>query len=240
MKSTTIFIKIYLLSNIFMLGIAFLGFSWIFVVYKKDTFFVDQVIPHFKKLSPIRKLIFGSFTVFSAIPNKFWINFKIHFIFVFIISIIIYCLGIIFPFLFICYIVYLMLCLENFVFGLLYEYSTYFKKFTNFMLFGSSSEPFALDYFQWFWGKNMWQQAGKKAASAVAGAAAANAKREQENREKFEYADKQTEQRSNEEEGFNNVTERAEFHKERRYEWIEENGTVTKIIKNIEDWCNAF
>jgi hypothetical protein len=81
---------------------------------------------------------------------------------------------------------------------------------------------------------------GKKAASAVAGAAAANAKREQKNREKLEYADKQTEQRSNEEEGFNNLTERAEFHKKRRYEWIEENGTVTKIIKNIEDWCDAF
>jgi hypothetical protein len=75
-----------ILAEAFMLVIALLGFLFIYIVYKKDTFFVNEVLPHFKKLSPMRKLIFGSFTVFTAIPNKFWINVKIHFIFVFIIS----------------------------------------------------------------------------------------------------------------------------------------------------------
>jgi hypothetical protein len=79
-----------ILAEAFMLVIALLGFLFIYVVYKKDTFFINEVLPHFKKLSPLRKLIFGIFTVFTAIPNKFWINVRIHFIFVFIISSIIF------------------------------------------------------------------------------------------------------------------------------------------------------
>ena len=130
-----------------MLVIAIWGFLLIFIVYQKDTFFVNKVIPYLQKLSPMRKLIFGSFTVFSAIPIKFWINVEIHFILVFIISGIIYFLGLIFPPIFFCYISYLILCLESFLFEILYEYSMIFKKSTNFLLFGSSDEPFTVDYF---------------------------------------------------------------------------------------------
>jgi hypothetical protein len=93
----SIFITGCILAWGFMLVIALLGFFFIYIVYKKDTFFVKEVLPYFKKLSPMRKLILGSFTVFTAIPNKFWINVKIHFIFVFIISAIIYFLGLCFP-----------------------------------------------------------------------------------------------------------------------------------------------
>jgi hypothetical protein len=48
-----------ILTEVFMLVIALLGFLFIYVVSKKDTFFINEVIPHFKKLSPLRKLIFG-------------------------------------------------------------------------------------------------------------------------------------------------------------------------------------
>ena len=106
------------------------------------------------------------------------------------------------------------------IFGLLYENSEYFKKFINSLLFGSSDEPFAADYFYWFWG-NMWQQAGRKAGPAIAGAAAVEAKRQHENKEKNEYADKHTEQASsNTKERFKNPNERAEYHKDRRDEWV--------------------
>jgi len=88
------------LAWVFMLVIALLGFLFIYIVYKKDTFFVNEFVPYFKKLSLIRKLILGWFTVFNAIPNKFWINVKIPSIYVFIISAIIFTLAIIFPFLF--------------------------------------------------------------------------------------------------------------------------------------------
>ena len=228
-----------ILAGVFMLVIALLGFLFIYIVYKKDTFFVKEVLPYFKKLSPMRKLILGSFTVFTAIPNKFWINVKIHFIFVFIISAIIYFLGLIFPFLFFCYIIYLILCFESLIFGLLYENSEYFRKFINYLLFGSSDDAFAADYFYWFWG-NVWQQAGRKAGPAIAGAAAVEAKRQHENKEKNEYADKHTEQAgTNTKEGFKDPNERAEYHKDKRDEWVQENGTVTKVMKTIEDWWNA-
>jgi hypothetical protein len=147
----SIFIISCILAEVFMLVIALLGFFFIYIVYKKDTFFVNEVIPHFKKLSPMRKLILGGFTVFTAIPNKFWINVRIHFIYVFIISAIIYFLGLIFPFLFFCYIMYLILCFESLIFGLLYEHSEYFRNFFNSLLFGNSDEPYAADYFYWFW-----------------------------------------------------------------------------------------
>jgi hypothetical protein len=126
------------------------------------------------------------------------------------------------------------------IFGLLYQYSEYFRKLTNFLLFGNSDESFVADYFYWFWG-NMWQQAGRKAGPAIAGAAAVETKREHENKEKMEYADKHTEQAStNIKEGFKNPNERAEYHKVRRDEWVQENGTVTKVMKTIEDWWNVF
>ena len=200
-----------------MLVISFLGFLLIYVIYKKDTFFLNEFLPHLKKLSLLRKLILVNFTVFSAIPNKFWINVKIHFIFVFIISATVYFLGIIFPFFF-CYIVYLILCFESLIFGLLYEYSEYFRKFINFLFFGNPDEPFAADYFHWFWG-NMWQQASKKAAPVVAGAIAVESKRRKENKEKNDYADRQTEEAStNTQKGFKDPSERAAYHKERREE----------------------
>ena len=86
----------------------------------------------------------------------------------------------------------------------------------------------------------MWQQAGRKAGPAIAGAAAVEAKRQHENKEKNEYADKHTEQAgTNTKEGFKDPNERAEYHKDRRDEWVQENGTVTKVMKTIEDWWNA-
>ena len=235
----SIFFITFILAEVFMLVIALLGFLFIYIVYKKDTFFVKKVLPYFKKLSPVRKLIFGSFTLFTAIPNKFWINVKIHFIFVFIISAIIYFLGLIFPFLFFCYFIYLILCFESLIFGLLYETSEYFRQFINYLLFGSSDEPFAADYFYWFWG-NMWRQAGKKAAPLVAGVMAIETKRQQENKERTQYADKQTELASSDtKKGFETPNERAEFHAAKRDEWTYEHGTVTLAIKTIEDLSKA-
>ena len=167
---------------------------------------------------------FGSFTVFTAIPNKFWINSPVHPIVIFVISIVIYLLGFVFPFLFLCYIVYLILCFESFMFGFLYEHSKHFRRAVNYLLFGSPNEPFAKDYFHWFWG-NMWQRATKKVGPALAAAAAIEARRQQENRQKEEYADKHIEQASNNtEKGFKDPAELANYHKERRDEWVQENG----------------
>ena len=96
----SVLVKICLFSWSLMFVTSLLGLSWIYIIYKKDTFFVNKVIPYFKKLSPIRKLVFGSFTVFSAIPNKFWVNARIPFIVTFVLSAAIYYLGLIFPFFF--------------------------------------------------------------------------------------------------------------------------------------------
>jgi F0F1-type ATP synthase membrane subunit a len=232
-----IFIISFILAKFVMLIIAILGFLFIYTVYKKDNFFVNEVIPYSQKLSPIRKLIFGGFTVFTAIPNKFWINVQINFISVFIISTIAYLLCLVFPVLFFFYLIYLILCFESFLFGLLYEYSEYFRKGTNFLLFGNSDELFAADYFSWFWG-NMWKQAAKKAAPIVTGAAVAvEAKRQQEIAEKTRYADDLTKEASiYTKEGFQTPNERAGYHKDRQDEWVQDNGTVTKMLKAVEDW----
>ena len=230
----SIFIICCILAWVFMFGVAQIGFLIIYVVYKKDTFFVNEVLPHFKKLSLFRKVLFGSFTVFTAIPNKFWINVNIHFVVLCTLSAILYFLFSIFPFLFFCYWMYLMLCLESFIFGLLYEYSEYYKKIINFMLFGNSDEPFAADYFYWFWG-NMFRQAGKKAAPLITTVVALEAKRQQENQQKNDYANLQTAEAAATKQGFQNPTERAGFHTDRRNEWVQENGAVTKFMKFVED-----
>jgi hypothetical protein len=238
-EDTILLIGFCLLAGVFMLIAALLGFSLIFIFYKKDTFFVDRVIPYFKKLSPIRKLIFGSFTVFSAIPNKFWINVNIHFIVGFIISAMTYLLGLIFPVVFFFYFSYLILCLESLVFGLLYDYSTSFKRFVNYTLFVSSSEPFAKDYFQWFWG-NTWRAASKKFWTTVTGAGFIEAQRQLENRKKIQFADRQTERAATEtNKGFETPNDIAKFHADRQDEWISDNGTVTFVIKTAKAWFNG-
>lgn len=222
------------LAELFMLTIALIGFSFTHVIYKKDTFFVREVIPNFKKLSLVRKILFGSFTIITAIPNKFWVNVKIHFIFVIFISAVIYLLGFVFPQLFFCYFVYLVICFESLLFGLFYEYSEYFKKLTNYALFGNPEEPFARDYFHWFWG-NMWKQGLEKLGALAVGVGAVEGKRQLEIGEKNRYADTHTDAADKTTEGFKTPIERADFHKERRAEWVEENGTVTKIAKLLED-----
>ena len=227
------------LAIIFMFMIAIVGFLLYYVYYKKDTFFVDEFLPYLQKISFPRKVILGSFTLFTAIPNKFWVNVKIHFLLLFIISAIVYLLGLIFPIFFFCYFVYLVLCFESLIFGLLYDYSEHFRKLINFLLFGQSNEPFAIHYFSWFWG-NMWRQAAQKLAPLVAGGTAIEAKRQQENSLKNSYADKHTDQAAiQSQNGFRNPTERAEFHKARRDEWVQENGTVTRVMKAAEDWWSA-
>ena len=228
-------IQLYFISYVLMLLIAFFVFALKFILYKKDEFFIKKVIPHLKKLSPMRKVIFVSFTLFSAIPNKILINTEIHFIFVFIISGLTYILGFAFPIVFFCYLSFLVFCFESFVFGVLYEYSTSYKKLINFILFGDSDEPFAAQYFQWFWGNNMFARAVKKAGPAIGGFLTAELKRRQENRAKIRYADKTTEEANNTLEGFRNPTEMASYHTARRDEWVHENGTVTYIIKKIGD-----
>ena len=147
-----------------MIVTAILGFHGFFIVRKKDTFFVDKVIPYFKKLSPMRKLILGIFTVFSAIPNKFWVNVRLHFKFVFIISSLIYVLNLFFSLLSFCYVMYIIFCLESLIFAILYEYSTYFKKLINSLLFGNYTDFFVADYFEWFW-VNTWKEGAKKIGS---------------------------------------------------------------------------
>ena len=224
------------LAEVFLLVIALLGFFFIYIVYKKDRFFVDEFLPHFKKVSPIRKFLLGSFTVFTAIPNKFWINVEIHFLFVCVISAIIYFLGLIFPFIFFCYLMYIVLCLESILFGLLYEYSKYFRELVNFSLFGRPDEPFAVKYFHWFWG-NMWSRGSKKLAPIVTTAAAVEAKRQAENKARTAYANQRTDSAGvNTKEGFKTPNEMAEYHQARVDEFTDKNGLVTKAIKVVNEF----
>lgn len=44
---------------------------------------------------------------------------------------------------------------------------------------------------------------------------------------------------TNTKEEFKDPYERAKYHKNRRDNWIQENGTVTKVMKTIENWWNA-
>lgn len=209
------FILSYILADVFMLITALLGFLLIYIVYKKDTFFVNKVIPYFKKLSPIRKLLLGSFTIFTAIPNKFWINIRIHFIFILVISVIVYVLGLVFPFFYFCYLMYLVLCLESFLFGVSYEYSESFRNLINSLLFGNSIDPFAAEYFQWFWGR-MWKQAVKAGGALVTGGGLAEAKRIAEIREKNTFAERQAELSIKANQGFKTRQELLQFQKEQR------------------------
>ena len=227
-----------LLSEFIMIFTAVLGFSVIYILFKKDQFFLNEVVPYFNKLPLKNKLIFSSFTFFVAIPNRFWIyNLKINFIILIIISAFVYFLALVFPFIFFLYAVYIIMGFESMVFGFLYETVPSFKKVINFILFGNASEPFADVYFKWFWG-NM-NQAGKRFLKAVvAGATPVEVQRRWENHQKTIYADEQTAGAAKTQQGFQTPDERAAFHKIRRDEWVDENGTVTKGIKIVRDWLN--
>ena len=61
----------------------------------------------------------------------------------------------------------------------------------NYLLFGNSDYPFAEKYFSWFWG-NMWKAAGDKAKKVTAALVTTEAKRQHENQQRNDYADKHT------------------------------------------------
>ena len=230
----SVFIGACFIADFLLLSIAVLGF---FYSSKKDEFFVKKVLPFYKNLNFRQKMLFGSFTFFIAIPNKFWINNKIHFIWVFVLSFIIYIMGFVFPILLFCYIMYLVLCLQSLIFAILYENFDYFKRFSNWVIFGTSEEPFASEYFKWFWG-NMFRKATEKGA-ALAAAAAAEAKRQQENAQKRTYANEQTDKADATMQGFETPQNRADFHKDRRDEWVQENGTVTWGIQKVREFFSS-
>ena len=128
-----------------MVIIAIIG---IYVVYKKDDFLVNKFLPYFKNLQAVNKFTLGLFTILFAIPNKFWINVEINFIVMFLISALVYLLGVVFPIFFFFYGIYIILCIESFMFGLFYEKLSFFKQFTNFVLFGNSKDTFSKELFQ--------------------------------------------------------------------------------------------
>lgn len=88
-------------------------------------------------------------------------------------------------------------------------------------------------------GGNMWRQASKKAGPAMTAAAAIEFKRAQENMQKNYYADRQTKEASKNE-GFKDPNERAGYHKDRRDEWVQESGTITKLEKIVGNWWDSF
>lgn len=147
-----VFIEACFIADFLLLSTAVLGFFYFFIVLQKDEFFVEKVLPFYKNLNFRQKMLFGSFTFFIAIPNKFWINNKIHFVLVFLLSFTIYIMGFVFPILLFCYLMYLVLCLQSLIFAISYENSDYFKRLSNWVIFGASEEPFASEYFRWFWG----------------------------------------------------------------------------------------
>ena len=233
-----VFLKACFIADFLLLSIAVLGFFYFFIVLQKDEFFVEKVLPFFKNLNFRQKMLFGSFTFFIAIPNKFWVNNKIHFIPFFVFSCIIYIMGLVFPILLFCYVMYFVLCLQSLIFAILYEKFDYFKRFSNWVIFGAYEEPFASEYFEWFWG-NMFKKAIEKAAGLAAVTASVEAQRQRENARRLEYADKQTDKAGNvTKKGFETPQERADFHMDRRNEWTEENGTITWAIKKVKEYCN--
>ena len=235
----SLFIVFYLYTEVLMLLITFSGFFFIYYIINKDNFFITEFIPYFKKLSFFRKLVLGGFTMFTAIPNKFWVNVKVHFVFVFLISGFIYVLSLAFPWVFFCYFFYIILCIESLIFGLLYVNSNIFKKYINFLIFGSGSETFAASYFAWFWG-NTWQQALQKLTPVLGAAAAVEAQRQVEISKKIEYANIRTiEAARNSQTGFKTPHDEHAFHAARQVEYVKDNTIVCKAVKGLEDWVGS-
>ena len=233
-----VFTEACFIADFLLLSAAVLGFFYFFIVLQKDGFFLEKVVPFYKNLNFRQKMLFGSFTFFIAIPNKFWINNKIHFLWVFILSFIMYIICFVFPILLFCYIMYLVLCLQSLIFALLYENFKYFRRFSNLVIFGASDEPFASEYFKWFWG-NMFKKGGEKAATVAAALVAAEAKRREENSKKLDYVNEQTDKADRTNQGFETPQDRADFHSDRRDEWVEENGTITWAIKQVKDYLSG-
>lgn len=230
-----VFASLFFLAEIFMLVVSVLGFFLIHVVYKKDPFLKDELFPYFEKASFIRRLILGWFTLFTAVPNKFWVNTGQSTITVFLLTAILYCLALAFPLCFFFYFAYLLLCVQSFLFGLAYECSETARKSVNWFVFGDTHEPFAAKYFYWFWG-NMYKKVLEKLAPIAAGVAAMETSRQIENTRRDAFADEQTYKAANETEtGFKTPKERADFFTDRQNEWVDKSGTVTKVVKITEE-----
>lgn len=66
-------------------------------------------------------------------------------------------------------------------------------------------------------------------------AAATEAQRQHENAQKLKYADEQTNKADETNQGFETPQDRANFHSDRRREWVEGNGTVTAGLEKLKE-----
>ena len=236
-KESAIAVIYLILASILMLIIALLSFLVIYIFMEKDHVFIYRMSLHLEAMTLIRKLLFIIFTIFAAIPNKIWINVKIHYAVVFIVSAIIYFLGFTFPFLFFCQAAYFLLSLQSIIFGLSYKHSESFKKFINRMVFGDLDNPFVKEYFDWFWG-DMWSQTGKTLIQSAAVFTALEIRRQREDYNKHVYAQLFTLMASIKR-MFRNEKERVAYHMAKQEEWINKNGVITKALKIIENYFNG-
>jgi heme/copper-type cytochrome/quinol oxidase subunit 3 len=211
---------------------AVLGFFLLTVVRKKKDPLLGKLARLYVKLPSINKFLLVLFTIFVAIPNKFWINNKINGFPAFLIATSVLMMGYVYPILFCCYFMYFSLMLESFIFGLFYEYVSWFSSATNMLLFGNSNHKIAPEYFLFFWGK-MFKAALKKFGSTgVATTAAFSASVMQRNveiREREEWACRKVDQSVQHGKiTFKDVGELDAFRSKKAEEWTRENGLITK------------
>jgi heme/copper-type cytochrome/quinol oxidase subunit 3 len=209
------------------------GFFLLTAVRKKKDPLLGKLARLYVKLPLINKFFLVLFTIFVAIPNKFWINNKINGFPAFLIATSVLMMAYIYPILFCCYFMYFSLMLESFTFGLSYEYVSWFSTATNMLLFGDSNHEIAPEYFLFFWGK-MFRAALKKFGSTgvatIATVVAVVAQRNTEIHERQDYAFRSVDHAV--QHGVVVFTDKEHLNRFRREEadrWTLENGLITKI-----------
>jgi heme/copper-type cytochrome/quinol oxidase subunit 3 len=219
-----------------------LGFFLLTVVRKKKDPLLGKLARLYVELPLINKFSLVFFTIFVAIPNKFWINNKINGFPAFLIATSVLMMGYIYPILFCCYFMYFSLMLESLAFGLCYEYISSFSSTINMLLFGNSNHKIAPEYFLFFWG-NMFRAALKKfgptGAATTAAFIAGVMQRNLEIRKREEWSCKKVDQSVQ----YGNITfkdvdELDAFRSKKAEEWTRENGLITKAEMIVKEFIS--
>ena len=122
---------------------------------------------HFKQLPIFNRILAIWFSIFYAIPNKIFVCNNLNkFLTTFFIFLIIVISNVFPPFILL-YIIFWIYVLESYFFAMSYENNVSFRKFVNNKLF-KGNNPFAKEYFSFFWG-NMNSGGAGKARSGLVG-----------------------------------------------------------------------
>ena len=162
--------------QVFLVLIAFLGAYFVLSLDPCFKTSLTEVFLFWKNVPFLSKWPFFVFTMFVALPHRFWINNNVGLLGTVFVTLVTIFFGLIVsPFFWVILIAFLNFAATNMVFVMLHQKSSNFRGVFYFVLFGVRDHPFAPKYFSFFFGNPAGKILEKLFGSVLAVAAASNA-----------------------------------------------------------------